>query len=129
METSQMRICFAIENFDGLESIVSENVRTAKGIVIADTFAKSIDEIPGTIHDNGNWEIWPQLKNLGVPLIDAFVVGDIGAVALIKLVRESVRVYCGVHDTVGQNIVLMLQKKLPEFRADFVDSSFLGKTA
>lgn len=124
-----MKICFPIENFDGLESMVSENVRTAAGLVIADTSAKSIEEIPGTVHDNGNGEICPQLKRLGAPMIDAFVVGDIGAVALIQLVRESIRVYCAVHDTVGQNIVLMLQKKLPEFKADFVDADLMGKTA
>ncbi|HOI95351.1 MAG TPA: NifB/NifX family molybdenum-iron cluster-binding protein [Syntrophobacter fumaroxidans] len=111
-----MIICFPTEKPQGLASMVLDLFGSAPGFVIVDTEAKSVEEIRNSdlCHVHGMCE---PSKALGGRAVDAVVAGGIGSEALTRLRAQGVKVYRAVHGTVGQNIVLILGRKLAEFDA------------
>jgi predicted Fe-Mo cluster-binding NifX family protein len=59
-------------------------------------------------------------------MVDAVAVGGIGMGALRKLQGQGIRVYRAVRGTVGQNVSLILNQRLPEFDANLTCAGHAG---
>ncbi|TRZ75540.1 MAG: diguanylate cyclase [Deltaproteobacteria bacterium] len=120
-----MKICFPTVNLEGLESRVYGHFGSAPGFVIVDTETQAVEEISNndSHHDHGMCQ---PLKALGGRNVDAVAVGGIGMGALMKLQAQGVRVYRGTEGTVGENVGLILKKKLPEFDAGLTCAGHVG---
>jgi predicted Fe-Mo cluster-binding NifX family protein len=112
-----MRICFPVENLQGLESAVYDHFGSAPGFIIVDTDSEGIEEIKNNDLHHAHGMCQPT-KALGGRTVDATAVGGIGMGALMKLQGQGIRVYRVVQGTVGQNISLILNQRLPEFAAN-----------
>lgn len=111
-----MKICFPTVSLEGLESQVYEHFGSAPGFVIVDTETQAVEEISNSDLHHAHGMCQP-LKALGGREVDAVAVGGIGMGALMKLQAQGVKVYRGTEGTVGENIGLILEQKLPEFNA------------
>jgi len=111
-----VRICFPTIDLEGLESRVYGHFGSAPGFVIVDTETRAVEEIQNNDSHHAHGMCQP-LKALGGRAVDAVAVGGIGMGALTKLQAQGIRVYRGTEGTVGENIDLMLNHKLPEFDA------------
>ncbi len=120
-----MKICFPVENLQGLESQVFGHFGSAPGIVIVDTESKDIEEISnGDVHHAHG--MCQPLKALGGRKVDAIAVGGIGAGALMKLNNRGVAVYRAVQGTVSENFSLVVKGVLPEFDSRFTCAGHAG---
>ena len=120
-----MKICFPTENLNTMDSRVYEHFGSAPGFVIVDTESKSVEEIDNNDlhHEHGMCQ---PLKALGGRSVDAVAVGGIGMGALMKLKAQGVKVYRAAMGTVGQNVALILNEKLPEFDPGFTCYGHVG---
>jgi predicted Fe-Mo cluster-binding NifX family protein len=120
-----VKIAFPTENLNAMDSTVFEHFGSAPGFVIVDTESKSVEEINNTDshHEHGMCQ---PLKALGGRAVDAVAVGGIGMGALMKLLTRGVKVYQAEKGTVGQNMVLIMNKKLPEFDPGLTCGGHLG---
>jgi predicted Fe-Mo cluster-binding NifX family protein len=120
-----MKICFPTVNLEGLESQVYGHFGSAPGFIIVDTESKVVEEISNKDLHHAHGMCQP-LKALGGREVDAVAVGGIGMGALTKLQAQGIRVYRGTEGSVGENIDLILNKKLPEFSAEFTCAGHTG---
>lgn len=120
-----MRICFPTENLQGLDSAVYGHFGSAPGFIIVDTGSEGIEEIKNNDlhHEHG---MCHPMKALGGRMVDAIAVGGIGMGALMKLQGQGIRVYRAVQGTVGQNVSLVLNQRLPEFDASLTCAGHAG---
>jgi predicted Fe-Mo cluster-binding NifX family protein len=109
-----MRICFPTENLQGLDSTVYGHFGSAPGFIIVDTGSEGIEEIKNNDLHHSHGMCQP-MKALGGRMVDAIAVGGIGMGALMKLQGQGIRVYRAVQGTVGQNVSLIRNQRLPEF--------------
>jgi len=121
-----MRICFPSVNLEGLESRVYEHFGSAPSFVIVDTETQTVEEISNNDLHHVHGMCQP-LKALGGREVDAVAVGGIGMGALMKLQDQGIRVYRAAEGTVGENIGLILKKKLPEFNAGLTCAGHTGE--
>ena len=113
-----MRICFPTETLEGINSLVYGHFGSAPSFVIVDTLNMGVEEIRnGDLHHSHG--MCQPLKALGGRDVDAVVVAGIGMGALMKLQAQGVAVYQAAQGTVGQNIDLIQEQKLPQFEAKF----------
>ncbi len=111
-----MRICFPTATPEGLESPVYGHFGSAPGFVIVDTETEAVETVSN--HDLHHVHGMCQpLKALGGQKVDAVAVGGIGMGALMKLQSQGIRVYRAAEGTVGENVGLIVNRKLPEFDA------------
>ena len=108
-----MKVGFAVQGNQGLESLVYDHFGSAPAFVIVDTKLKQISAV-----DNSNAEhvhgVCNPVAALGGNNIDALVVGGIGAGAIMKLNALGVKVYSAGAATVGENIALLEENRLHE---------------
>ena len=107
-----MKVCFAVEKDQGMESAVYNHFGSAPVFVMVDTETGSAGAIDNKdlnhVHDACS-----PMQALGGQAIDAVVVGGIGAGAISGLNAMGITVYGSAAETVKQNIDLMKEGKLP----------------
>ena len=108
-----MKVGFAIETNEGLASAVYAHFGSAPAFIIFDTDLNQVRAVDNTNVHHAHGACNP-LMALGGNSIDAMVVGGIGPGAIMKLNAMGVRVYRAGAATVGENIILLGENRLPE---------------
>jgi ArsR family transcriptional regulator len=108
-----MRVCFPVESDKGLDSDVFGHFGSAPLFVVFDTQSTSISTIGnqdlGHMHGSCN-----PLKALNGEMVDAIIVGGIGAGAITKLNEMGIKVYKASKGTVQDNIKLFKTNTMSE---------------
>jgi len=107
-----VKVCFPVEKDEGMGSAVYGHFGSAPGFVMVDTESQSVVTVGNRdmIHDHGSCN---PIMAIGGRGIDAVVVGGIGAGALNRLNAEGIRVFASAADTIGKNMDLLKEGKLP----------------
>jgi predicted Fe-Mo cluster-binding NifX family protein len=112
-----MKVGFAVQVNEGLESTVYDHFGSAPAFLIVDTDQEQIAAV-----DNSNTHQVHGACNpaatLGGSQIDAMVVGGIGAGAIMKLNAMGVKVFSAGAARVSENIHLLKENKLREITAN-----------
>lgn len=106
-----MKVCFPVEQSNGLSSKVFGHFGSAPFFIVVNTEDQSIAEIINRDQHHQHGACSP-LKALGGAEVDAIVVGGIGAGALIRLQEAGLQVYQAGAYTITENITLMQQGQL-----------------
>jgi predicted Fe-Mo cluster-binding NifX family protein len=112
-----MKVGFAVELNEGLESAVYGHFGSAPAFVIVDTDLKQVSAVDNTNAHHVHGACNP-IMALGGNAIDAMVVGGIGPGAIMKLNAMGVKVYRAGAPTVNENIALLGTNGLQELSMD-----------
>ncbi len=112
-----MRIGFAVEKGDGLESEVYGHFGSAPAFLIVDTEEKGTQTVNNQDQNHVHGACNPT-RALDGRDVDAMVVGGIGGGALTKLNDMGIRVYGAAALTVKENLALFREGKLQELSLD-----------
>ena len=108
-----MKVCFAVQKDDGLESLVYGHFGSAPAFIVVDTeLGKAVtvnNRDLAHVHGACN-----PVQAIGGLSVEAVVVGGIGAGAITRLQAEGIKVYRSAAETVKQNLDLLKDGKLPE---------------
>jgi predicted Fe-Mo cluster-binding NifX family protein len=107
-----MKICFPVQNDNGLDSAVYNHFGSAPVFVVFDTDTNEVASIDNRDQHHAHGACNP-MKALDNQRIDAIVVGGIGAGALSRLNQMGIAVHRSQADTIRQNVDLFSEKKLP----------------
>lgn len=108
-----MKVGFAVQFNDGLESAVYDHFGSAPAFIIVDTDQRQVSAVDNTNAHHVHGACNP-VQALGGNNIDAMVVGGIGPGAIMKLNSMGVKVYRKGAATVNENIVLLGEDRLQE---------------
>jgi predicted Fe-Mo cluster-binding NifX family protein len=108
-----MKVGFAVQINQGLESVVYGHFGSAPAFVIVDTDLKQVSAVDNTNAHHVHGACNP-IMALGGNAIDAMVVGGIGPGAITKLNAMGVKVYRAGAATVNENIALLGANRLQE---------------
>jgi len=108
-----MKVCFAVQKDDGVESVVYGHFGSAPAFIVVDTEIDKAMTVNNRDLNHVHGACNP-IQALGGLSIDAVVVGGIGAGAITKLQAQGVKVYRSAAATVKQNLDLLKGGKLPE---------------
>jgi predicted Fe-Mo cluster-binding NifX family protein len=108
-----MKVCFAVQEDQGIESTVYNHFGSAPAFVVVDT------EIQGAVTVNNKdlnhvHGACNPIMAIGGQNVDAVVVGGIGAGAIRGLNAAGIKVYGSLKESVKDNLDLFLENKLPE---------------
>jgi predicted Fe-Mo cluster-binding NifX family protein len=109
-----MRVCFPVENANGVESEVYGHFGSAPVFIIVETKDNQVTTINNKDQHHAHGACNP-LKALNNQQVDAIVVGGIGAGALTKLNQQGIKVFRAQAPKVRENITLLNRQSLPEF--------------
>jgi predicted Fe-Mo cluster-binding NifX family protein len=109
----KMKVGFAVEVDNGLESTVYGHFGSAPAFIIIDTDLKQAATVNNTNAHHVHGACNP-IMALGGNAVDAMVVGGIGAGAIVKLNSMGVKVFKAGALTVKENIALLHENKLQE---------------
>ncbi len=112
-----MKVGFAVQVNEGLDSIVYAHFGSAPAFVIVDTDFQQISAVNNSNEHHVHGACNPVMA-LGGNSIDAIVVGGIGPGAIMKLNAMGVKVYRAGAPTVKENIALLGNKGLQELSMD-----------
>jgi predicted Fe-Mo cluster-binding NifX family protein len=109
-----MKICFPVEENQGLESKVYGHFGSAPGFVVVDMSTNEVTSINNNdqVHQHGGCN---PLAGLGGYKVDAVVVGGIGGGALHKLNAAGMRVFQAQVGTIADNVALFQSNGLSEY--------------
>jgi predicted Fe-Mo cluster-binding NifX family protein len=108
-----MKVGFAVQLNQGLESLVYNHFGSAPAFVIVDTDLKQVSSVDNTNAHHVHGACNP-IMALGGNTIDAMVVGGIGPGAIMKLNAMGVKVYRSGAATINENIALLGENRLSE---------------
>jgi predicted Fe-Mo cluster-binding NifX family protein len=108
-----MKVGFAIQTNDGIESKVYDHFGSAPAFIIVDTEGKDVLTVNNRDLHHVHGACNP-ITALDGKSVDAMVVGGIGSGAITKLNAMGVKVYASVAPTVKENLELLSQNKLAE---------------
>ena len=108
-----MKVCFAVQKDDGVDSVVYGHFGTAPAFIVVDTEIDKAVTVNNRDLNHVHGACNP-IQAIGGLKPDAVVVGGIGAGAITRLNAEGVKVYRAAAETVKQNLVLLKESKLPE---------------
>ena len=112
-----MKVGFAVQINEGLESTVYDHFGSAPAFLIVDTD----QEQPESVDNSNNHQMHGACNPaaaLGSKQIDAMVVGGIGAGAIMKLNAMGIKVFYTGAPSVKENIALLKENKLREVTAN-----------
>ncbi len=109
-----MKICFPVQNDEGLESRVFGHFGSAPVFLVVDTSSNAHSVINNGDQHHQHGACNP-LKALEGQQVDAVVVGGIGQGALSRLNQNGIRVHRAQAPTVRENLALLAAKALPEY--------------
>jgi predicted Fe-Mo cluster-binding NifX family protein len=107
-----MKVCFAVEKDEGMESAVYGHFGTAPVFVMVDTETDGVGAVGNKDVDHVHGACNP-FQAIGGQAIDAVVVGGIGAGAISGLNARGIKVFASRAETVKQNMDLLKAGKLP----------------
>ena len=112
-----MKIGFAVQLNEGMESTVYGHFGSAPAFIIVDT---ELNQVSGLDNRNMHHEhgTCNPIMALNGNKVDAMVVGGIGAGALMKLNAMGIKVYGAGAVTVKENIELLGGNRLQELSLD-----------
>ncbi len=112
-----MKVGFAVQDNEGIESKVYDHFGSSPAFIIVDTETKDPIKVNNKDlhHVHGACNPIMALDGHGV---DAMVVGGIGAGAINKLNAMGVKVYAAGAPTVKENLELLVENKLEELSID-----------
>jgi len=112
-----MKLAFPVEKDDGMASPVYGHFGSAPQFILVESDNGAIESFGNRdrVHSHGQCQ---PLAALSGRIVDAVVVGGIGAGALMKLNDAGVRVYRAVEGTVSENLALFKSGRLPEMDID-----------
>lgn len=107
-----MKICFPVQKDDGIESAVYNHFGSAPMFVIfdTDTSERSIINNRDQHHLHGACN---PMKALDNQMVDAIVVGGIGAGALSRLNQMGIIVHRALAATIRENMSMLAAQALP----------------
>lgn len=107
-----MKICFPVQQDNGMESAVYNHFGSAPLFVVFDTDTKNIASINNQDqhHTHGSCNPMKALDNQNV---DAIIVGGIGAGALTRLNQMGITVHRAQGATIRENMLLFQANTLP----------------
>jgi predicted Fe-Mo cluster-binding NifX family protein len=108
-----MKIGFAVQSNEGIESRVYDHFGSAPAFIIVDSEGKEVLAVSNQDLHHAHGACNP-IMALDGKSVDAMVVGGIGAGALSKLNAIGIRVYGAGAPTVKENLALLREKKLQE---------------
>jgi len=108
-----MKVCFAVQKDDGVESVIYGHFGSAPAFIVVDTELDKAVTVSNRDLNHVHGACNP-IQAIGGLKPDAVVVGGIGAGAINRLNAEGVRVYRAAAETVKQNLALLKESKLPE---------------
>jgi predicted Fe-Mo cluster-binding NifX family protein len=109
-----MKVCFAVQKDDGVESVVYGHFGSAPAFIVVDTEAADAAVTVNNRDLNHVHGACNPIQAIGGLKPDAVVVGGIGAGAINRLNAEGVKVYRSAAETVKQNLALLKESKLSE---------------
>jgi predicted Fe-Mo cluster-binding NifX family protein len=108
-----MKVCFAVQKDDGVESVVYDHFGSAPAFIVVDTAIDKAVTVNNRDLNHVHGACNP-IQAIGGLNVDAVVVGGIGAGAITRLNAEGVKVYRSSAETVKQNLDLLKENKLSE---------------
>jgi predicted Fe-Mo cluster-binding NifX family protein len=108
-----MKVCFPVHKDEGVNSTVYDHFGSAPEFIIVNTDLQSVITVDNNDLDHDHGACNPVMA-VGGQMIDAVVVGGIGAGALMKLNEDGIKVYKSVKETVKENLDLLRDDRLPE---------------
>ena len=108
-----MKVGFAVQTNEGVESRVYNHFGSAPAFIIVDTEGKEVVTIDNKDLHHVHGACNP-IMALDGRSVDAMVVGGIGAGALVKLNASGIKVYGAGAPTVKENLALLSESKLQE---------------
>ncbi len=106
-----MKICFPVEQSEGLNSKVFGHFGSAPFFLVVNTEDRSVSEIMNRDRHHQHGACRP-LTALGGAAVDSIVVGGIGAGALTRLLDAGITVYRAGASSVAENLALIRQGRL-----------------
>ncbi len=107
-----MKVCFPVQENEGLNSAVYNHFGSAPIFVVVDTDTNSIASIDNGDQHHSHGSCNP-MKALDNQKVDAIVVGGIGAGALTRLNQMGITVHRSQAETIGSNLTLLTSQSLP----------------
>lgn len=109
-----MKICFPVEENNGLESLVYGHFGSAPQFIVVDLTTNEVASINNSdkIHQHGACN---PVAGLGGQKVDAIVVGGIGGGALRNLNAAGMRVFQAQAGTIADNVTLFRSNGLSEY--------------
>ncbi len=108
-----MKVGFAVQSDEGMESRVYNHFGSAPAFLIVDTERKEVLSVNNKDLHHVHGACNP-IMALDGRSVDAMVVGGIGAGALMKLNSSGIKVYGAGASTVKENLSLLSESKLQE---------------
>lgn len=109
-----MKVCFPVQNDEGVKSVVFNHFGSAPKFVVVDTDTNGVATINNNDQHHAHGACSP-MKALDNQNIDAIVVGGIGAGALTKLNQMGITVYRSQAASIDENLKLFTAKTLPVY--------------
>jgi len=108
-----MRLCFPVENDNGMDSMVYGHFGSAPMFILYDSETNELDIInnQNQHHEHGKCSPLQALKG---KVVEAIVVREIGAGAINKLSTMGIKVFRASENTVQKNIGLFKNSLLRE---------------
>ena len=112
-----MKIAFPTQDNKGMNSPVFGHFGSAPYFIIVDSHTITFESVdnPDMRHQHGQCQ---PLKAMSGKIVDAVVVGGIGAGALQKLSGAGIKIYRAVEGSVSENFELIKSGVLPLFTLD-----------
>ena len=107
-----MKVGFAVEVNEGLDSAVYGHFGSAPAFVIVDTELDQVSAVDNKNAHHVHGACNPVMA-LGGNNVDAMVVGGIGPGAIMRLSELGISVYRALAATVGENMTLLQGNRLP----------------
>lgn len=109
-----MKVCFPVDNNQGLTSHVFNHFGSAPEFLIVDVTTSEFQSISNSdkIHQHGACN---PVAGLGGQHVDAIVVGGIGGGALHKLNTAGIRAFKAFEGSVSENIEMLKLGTLQEY--------------
>ncbi len=112
-----MKVCIPVEENKGLNSTAFGHFGTAPFFLIYNTENEDMKILKnGDLHHEHG--MCQPLKALNGEVVDAILVGGIGAGALMKLNNQGIRVFSPAKETAKKNIEMFKENKLREFSVE-----------
>lgn len=108
-----MKVCFPVQQDEGINSRVYGHFGSAPMFIVVDTETNSVSTINNRDQHHVHGACNP-LKALDNQKVDVVIVGGIGAGALTRLNQQGIRVYRAEAENVGENLMLLNTRRLPE---------------
>jgi predicted Fe-Mo cluster-binding NifX family protein len=109
-----MKICFPVQNSEGIESRVYNHFGSAPAFVVIDTNTNDIATINNSAQHHEHGACNP-IKALDNHTVNAIIVGGIGRGALSRLNQAGIRVFQAAAGSIRENMNMFMAMQLPEF--------------